>query len=601
MIPQDFIDQLLSRVDIVDVVDRYVPLKKAGQNYMACCPFHKEKSPSFTVSPSKQFYHCFGCGAHGSAIGFVMEYQGLPFVDAVKTLAEGIGLPVPEERTANPEASRAAREKKLSLEDALEQAARYYKQQLKQAPVAIDYLKGRGLTGEVAARFALGYAPDNRQNLASVFPEYLSPVLAECGLVIDAEDGGRRYDRFRERVMFPIRNQRGGIIGFGGRILSKDKAPNAPKYLNSPETPLFEKGRELYGLYEARQAIRDANAVLVVEGYMDVVALAQYGVAYAVATLGTATTGEHVRKLLRHADHVYFCFDGDKAGQKAAWRALENSLPQLVDGKALHFLFLPQEHDPDSYIREFGREAFEAALKEQSVPLSAYFTQELTSRVDMSTPEGRADLVRQAKPLLEQIAAPTLGYIIKKRLAELAGMDVDEFDMLTGHSRPERKGRRDYQLPEQSNRPGSSSMVRKQIKWLLMNPAWAHDVLVSDNRPYENEMATLVAIVEAIQASDSELTTARLAEFFRHSPHELTIDSVLLDTMREPEEFSNPDQNDRENFRLGFIRLTDRYDDDLISSLSAKGYEHLSSEELQLLRTLLARKLAPSGAAPRNG
>lgn len=595
MIPQDFIDQLLSRVDIIDVVDRYVPLKKAGQNYMACCPFHKEKSPSFTVSPSKQFYHCFGCGAHGSAIGFVMEYQGLPFVDAVKTLADGIGMPVPEERAANPEASRAAREKKLSLESALEQAARYYKQELKTAPAAIDYLKGRGLTGEVAARFGLGYAPEQWQNLNSIFDDYNSSALLESGLVIEAEDSGRRYDRFRERVMFPIRNQRGGIIGFGGRVLGKGE----PKYLNSPETPLFEKGRELYGLYEGRQAIRNANAVLVVEGYMDVVALAQYGVEYAVATLGTATTGEHVRKLLRQADHVYFCFDGDKAGQKAAWRALENSLPQLVDGKALHFLFLPQEHDPDSYIREFGREAFEAALKTQSVPLSAYFTRELTSHVDMSTPEGRADLIRQAKPLLEQIAAPTLGYIIKKRLAELVSMDIDEFDMLTGQTRPERKGRRDYQLPDQSNRPGSNSMVRKQIKWILMNPTWAHDVLASDNRPYENEMATLVAIVEAIQASDSELTTARLAEFFRHSPHELTIDSVLLDTMREPEEFSNPDQNDRESFRLGFIRLMDRYDDDLISSLSAKGYEHLSSEELQLLRTLLAKKLSPTSLAAR--
>ena len=597
MIPQDFIDQLISRVDIIDVVDRYVPLKKAGQNYQACCPFHKEKSPSFTVSPSKQFYHCFGCGAHGSAIGFVMEYQGLSFVDAVKTLAESIGMQVPEERATNPEASRAAREKKLSLEGALEQAAQYYKQQLKSSPDAISYLKGRGLTGEVAARFSLGYAPDDKQNLASIFAEYLSPTLIEAGLVTESEDGNRRYDRLRDRIIFPIRNQRGGIIGFGGRILSKDKAPNAPKYLNSPETPLFEKGRELYGLYEARQAMRQANAVLVVEGYMDVVALAQYGVEYAVATLGTATTGEHVRKLLRQADHVYFCFDGDKAGQKAAWRALENSLPQLVDGKALHFLFLPQEHDPDSYIREHGREAFEAALKEQSIPLSAYFTRELTSRVDMSTPEGTADLIRQAKPLLEQISAPTLGYIIKKRLAELAGVEVDEFDMLTGQSRPEKRGRKEYNLPERSNRPASNSMVRKQIKWILMNPIWAHDVSFSDNRPYENDMATLVAIIEAIQASDSELTTARLAEFFRHSPHELTIDSVLLDTMREPEEFSNPDQNDRENFRLGFIRLMDRYDDELISSLSAKGYEHLSSEELQLLRTLIARKLPTSSPA----
>ena len=590
MIPQDFIDQLLSRVDIVDVVDRYVPLKKAGQNYMACCPFHKEKSPSFTVSPSKQFYHCFGCGAHGSAIGFVMEYQGLNFVEAVKNLAEGLGMQVPEERTANPEASRAAREKQLSLEGALTQAATYYKQQLKSAVNAIGYLKGRGLTGEIAARFGLGYAPGDWQNLASVVSDYQSPALLESGLVIEAEDSGRRYDRFRDRVMFPIRNQRGAIIGFGGRVIGKGE----PKYLNSPETPLFEKGRELYGLYEARQAIRNAGCVLVVEGYMDVVALAQYGVEYAVATLGTATTGEHVRKLLRHADQVYFCFDGDKAGRKAAWRALENSLPQLVDGKALHFLFLPQEHDPDSYIREFGRDAFEAALREQSIPLSAYFTRELTASVDLSSPEGRAELIKQAKPLLDQIAAPMLGYIIKKRLAELTQMDVDEIDMLTGQARPERKGRREYRLPRDSSRPASTPMVRKQIKWALLNPQWAHCVDVRESQQYDGEMATLVAIIEYIQASDPLPNSAQLAEHFRHTEHETMIDSVLHESLREPEEFANPDEHDKESFRLGFARLMDRYDDELVSTLSSKGYEHLTAEELQLLRTLLTRRMRPT-------
>ena len=590
MIPQDFIDQLLSRVDIVDVVDRYVPLKKAGQNYMACCPFHKEKSPSFTVSPSKQFYHCFGCGAHGSAIGFVMEYQGLNFVEAVKNLAEGLGMQVPEERAANPEASRAAREKQLSLEGALTQAATYYKQQLKSAVNAIGYLKGRGLTGEIAARFGLGYAPGDWQNLASVVSDYQSPALLESGLVIEAEDSGRRYDRFRDRVMFPIRNQRGAIIGFGGRVIGKGE----PKYLNSPETPLFEKGRELYGLYEARQAIRNAGCVLVVEGYMDVVALAQYGVEYAVATLGTATTGEHVRKLLRHADQVYFCFDGDKAGRKAAWRALENSLPQLEDGKALHFLFLPQEHDPDSYFRELGRDAFEAALREQSIPLSAYFTRELTASVDLSSPEGRAELIKQAKPLLDQIAAPMLGYIIKKRLAELTQMDVDEIDMLTGQARPERKGRREYRLPRDSSRPASTPMVRKQIKWALLNPQWAHCVDVRESQQYDGEMATLVAIIEYIQASDPLPNSAQLAEHFRHTEHETMIDSVLHESLREPEEFANPDEHDKESFRLGFARLMDRYDDELVSTLSSKGYEHLTAEELQLLRTLLTRRMRPT-------
>lgn len=591
MIPQDFIDQLLARVDIVDVVDRYVPLKKGGQNYMACCPFHKEKSPSFTVSPSKQFYHCFGCGAHGSAIGFVMEYQGLPFVDAVKFLAESIGMPVPqEERAANPEAVRVARAKQLSLEDTLSRAAAFYKQQLKAAPNAISYLKSRGLTGEIAARYGLGYAPDGWQNLEAVVSDYNDSALVDSGLVIVAEDSGRRYDRFRDRVMFPIRNQRGAIIGFGGRVLGKGE----PKYLNSPETPLFEKGRELYGLYEARQAIRNAGAVLVVEGYMDVVALAQYEVGYAVATLGTATTGEHVRKLLRHADQVYFCFDGDKAGQKAAWRALENSLPQLVDGKALHFLFLPQEHDPDSYIREFGREAFEQALKEQSVPLSAYFIRQLCSNIDLAAPEGRAELIKQAKPLLEQIAAPMLGYIIRKRLAELAQVDVDELDMLLGKPRAERKGRRHYQLPRESNRPSSTPMVRREIKWALMNPAWAYDIQVRESQLYEGEMATLVAIIERIQAHEQPPSSAQLAESFRHSEHEGVIDSVLQESLRLPEEFANPDERDRENFIHGFDRLMAHYDNELVTTLSSKGYEHLSKEELQLLRTLLSRRTRPA-------
>lgn len=586
MIPQDFIDQLLSRVDIVDVVDRYVPLKKAGQNYLACCPFHKEKSPSFTVSPSKQFYHCFGCGAHGSAIGFVMEYQGLSFVDAIRLLAEGLGMPVPEERSANPQASREARERKLTLEELLQRAAVYYKQQLKSSPAAIGYFKGRGLTGEIAARFGLGYAPGEWQNLQAIFPDYQDERLVESGLVI-ANDDGKRYDRFRERMMFPIRNQRGGIIGFGGRVLGKGE----PKYLNSPETPLFEKGRELYGLYEARQAIREKNRVLVVEGYMDVVALAQYGVEYAVATLGTATTGEHVRKLLRHADQVYFCFDGDKAGQKAAWRALENSLPQLVDGKALNFLFLPQEHDPDSYIREFGREAFEACLEQQSLPLSVYLTRELTGRADMNTPEGKADLIRQAMPLLNQIAAPALALIIKKRLAELAGVDVDEFDMLMGLKKPERKGRREYRLPEESNRYINTPIVRKQIKWLLMNPRWAEDVALSDSVALSDELACFAMLAERVHEMPQEPNTARLVESIRGTPFEGLVDSVLQQAMQDPDEFADNGEEARQQFQDGNVKLLKLLREAELERLKQKSRnEGLTPEETQLLRALLNRQ-----------
>ncbi|HRE14779.1 MAG TPA: DNA primase, partial [Usitatibacteraceae bacterium] len=349
MIPQDFIQTLLARVDIVEVIDRHVRLKKAGAHYKACCPFHNEKTPSFNVSPSRQFYHCFGCGAHGNAIGFVMEYAGLSYPDAIRELAQQAGLEVPETRG---DPARAAQAKGL-LERMMESLA-YYRAQLKQSPAAIDYLKRRGVSGEIAARYGLGWAPDAWQSLQSVFADYETPAMKETGLVIDSEPEGegaaarksRRYDRFRGRVMFPILDARGNVIGFGGRVIGEGE----PKYLNSPETPLFEKGRELYGLYQARRAIRDANRVIVVEGYMDVVALAQSGVENAVATLGTATTPLHVGKLLKLADEVVFCFDGDAAGRKAAWRALEVSLPVLADGKRIAFLFLPAEDDPDTFV-----------------------------------------------------------------------------------------------------------------------------------------------------------------------------------------------------------------------------------------------------------
>jgi DNA primase len=380
VIPDSFKQELLHRVDIVDVIERYVPLKKGGANYLACCPFHTEKTPSFTVSPSKQFYHCFGCGAHGNAISFLMEYQGLGYVDAVKDLAESVGMKMPEfePRTKKPESGP-------DLYEIMKRACDYYREQLKTAPRAIEYLKGRGLSGKIAARFGIGYAPEGWQSLESVFPSYADKALKDAGLVIDPEGGGRRYDRFRDRIMFPILDQRGSVIAFGGRVLGEGE----PKYLNSPETPLFEKGRELYGLAQARLAIRAAGRAIVVEGYMDVVALAQHGVEYAVATLGTATSATQIQKLLRQTEEVVFCFDGDAAGRKAAWHALEVSLPHLADNKAMRFLFLPQEHDPDSFVREKGKEAFEKMLG-TARPLSEFFVEELMGRVELKTYEGRA-------------------------------------------------------------------------------------------------------------------------------------------------------------------------------------------------------------------
>lgn len=423
MIPQSFIHDLTARADIVEIVGRYVQLKKAGINYKGLCPFHGEKSPSFIVSPTRQTYHCFGCGVHGNAVGFLMEHLGMGFVEAVKDLAQQCGMAVPEDEETPEERERAKaqKEKQATLTDVLAKAADHYRKQLKASPRAIDYLKGRGLTGEICARFGMGYAPDGWRGLASVFPRYDDPLLTESGLVIvqGADEGKseaeqKRYDRFRDRIMFPIRSVQGEVIGFGGRVLDKGE----PKYLNSPETPVFVKGRELYGLFEARSAIRSSGYVLVVEGYMDVVALAQLGLPNAVATLGTACTAEHVHKLLRHTEQVVFSFDGDAAGRRAASRALEAALPHASDTRSIKFLFLPTEHDPDSYVREFGTEAFEQCVA-QAVPLSRQFVEHASEGCDLTTAEGRARLLSQARPLW--FALPD-GALRRQLLIELSSL-----------------------------------------------------------------------------------------------------------------------------------------------------------------------------------
>ena len=426
MIPDSFIQDLLNRVDVADVVGRYVQLKKGGINLLGLCPFHNEKSPSFTVSPTKQFYHCFGCGAHGSAITFLMEHTGASFPEAVRTLASAVGMTVPEEnRSPGQQAATARRREEVSQHTkALDMAQKHYLAQLRESPAAIRYLKQRGLTGIIAKEFGLGWASADRQALAKVFPRYDDPILVESGLVIESEDG-RRYDRFRERVMFPIRNIKGEIVGFGGRIIGKGE----PKYLNSPETPVFSKGNELYGLFEARTAIRSEGCVIVVEGYMDVVGLAQLGVRNAVATLGTATTPTHIQKLLRASDKIIFSFDGDSAGRRAAWRALQACLPLLRDDISIRFLFLPTEHDPDSYIREFGEEAFRACLKESDA-LSTFFLNELASRHSVKEVEGRSALVHEARPLLAQVPAITLKIQLQNELARLVQLTPEELSQL---------------------------------------------------------------------------------------------------------------------------------------------------------------------------
>jgi len=528
MIPREFIQSLLGRVDIVDVVDRYVKLKKAGSNYQACCPFHNEKTPSFTVSPSKQFYHCFGCGAHGNAVGFLMEYSGLAYPEAIRALAETVGMEVPETR-APIDPAKATQAQNLAQR--MMEALSYYRAELKKSREAIDYLKGRGLSGEIAARYGLGYAPEGWQNLAAVFADYATADLRDTGLIIDSEPDesagkkSRRYDRFRHRVMFPILDARGNVIGFGGRVIGAGE----PKYLNSPETPLFEKGRELYGLYQARRAIRDRNEVIVVEGYMDVVALAQHGVENAVATLGTATTPNHVAKLVKLADNVVFCFDGDAAGRKAAWRALEVSLPELADGKVVSFLFLPEKDDPDDFVRREGREAFLKAVG-QARPLSQFLFSELGSHVDMSTEEGRARFLAQARPLVEQVKAPALAAMLRRHLAQLSQLDAQEIDRLV-------PGRPAAPAPAAARRSPPARTTRKPIKSpdaqllgrVLARPEIAlqvPDEILDARTPIGAALAEAVAYFR----SRPDATLGQASAHFEGSEHQ----AAILDALNEP-------------------------------------------------------------------
>ena len=432
-IPASFIQELIARADVVDIVGRYVQLKKGGANFMGLCPFHGEKSPSFSVSPSKQFYHCFGCGKNGNAISFLMDYGGMSFVEAVKDLAQQYGMQVPEEEGSPQDRARAAeqRQKQATLTDVLEKACDAYKKHLRHSPKAIDYFKGRGLSGEIAKQFGLGYAPEGWRSLASVFPNYDDPLLAESGLVItnqESHDGvpldkanEKRYDRFRDRMMFPIRNVKGECIGFGGRVLFE----GTPKYLNSPETPVFSKGRELYGLFEARSSLREYGYALVTEGYMDVVALAQLGFPNAVATLGTACTAEHVQKLFRFTDSVVFSFDGDAAGRRAARKALDGAIPYASDVRTVKFLFLPAEHDPDSFIREFGKEAFSRYVSE-ATPLSRFLIDAAREGCDLNTIEGRSHFASNANPLWTPLPEGALKRQLLGEIAELVQLSTRE-------------------------------------------------------------------------------------------------------------------------------------------------------------------------------
>jgi len=468
VIPQGFIQDLLARVDIVDVVGRHVRLKKAGQNYLGLCPFHGEKTPSFTVSPTKQFFHCFGCGAHGSALGFLMDVRGLSYVEAVRELAQQVGIAVPE--TSDDIGAQRRASVTHALVDVLQRAADFYRRKLKSAPAAIEYLKGRGLTGTTAARFALGYSSEAWQSLREGFPDYDDSRLVEAGLVLVGEEG-KRYDRFRGRVMFPIRTRRGAVIGFGARIIESGE----PKYLNSPETPVFRKGQELYGLFEAQEAIRRRQRAIVCEGYMDVIQLAQAGFEESVAALGTAITSHHVSVLFRLTDHVFFAFDGDTAGRKAARRALEATLPIINEAKRASFILLPESEDPDSLIKAHGAPAFEDELA-RALPLSRWLVRALSEGRDLSHAEDRAALLAEAKPLLETMSAGALRLQLLQELAQASGTPAADVESYFGLKPWRRLPTGRHSAERAPSRSAPVGDLRLQIlKRLLAFPALARE------------------------------------------------------------------------------------------------------------------------------
>ncbi|HEB56395.1 MAG TPA: DNA primase [Gammaproteobacteria bacterium] len=522
-IPQSFIDDLINRIDIVEIVDSRVPLKKAGREYTACCPFHNEKTPSFTVSSVKQFYHCFGCGAHGTAVGFLMEYDHMSFPEAIEELARQAGLDVPYEGGSRAEVDPGRQKQSQDLYAVLARAEQFYQQQLRQHPQAqraIDYLKQRGLSGQIAAEFGIGFAPPGWDSLIHNMgnSEALQMQLVTSGMLI-RKDEGRCYDRFRDRIMFPIRDLRGRCIGFGGRILpdaaeaNQDSEVKKPaKYLNSPETPLFHKGQELYGLFEARRALRDIPKLLVVEGYMDVVALAEAGIRYAVATLGTATTVDHLNRLFRLCSEVVFCFDGDRAGREAAWRALENALPVMQDGRQIRFMFLPDGEDPDTQVKKIGSARFEADI-DDAMPFSTFFFERLREPLDMNSMDGRAQLASQASPLLTKLPAGVMRETMKEQLDRFTRLQKPVHQSSAGAFVPRR-----YRAPARLSRSAPPSRVRYILQRLLHQPELAQQAgdLSRFSKGDVPGLDLLIEVLEILQ-KHTTLRAGSLIEHFRES------------------------------------------------------------------------------------
>lgn len=587
-IPRDFIDDLIARTDIVELVDSRVKLKKAGKNYQACCPFHNEKSPSFTVSQEKQFYHCFGCGAHGNAISFLLEYDRLEFPEAVEELARFHSLEVPREKSHH--AGPTPQQKAQIADDyeLMENVARYFEQQLKshgQKDKPINYLKQRGLSGEIVKAFGIGYAPPEWDGVLSTFgstPEKQQQLLDLK--LISENDNRRRYDFFRDRIMFPIRDKRGRVIGFGGRVLED----GGPKYLNSPETRIFHKGHELYGFYQARQANRSLDRLMIVEGYMDVVALGQFGIDYAVASLGTSTTPEHVQMLFRAAPEIVCCYDGDRAGREAAWRALENALPFLKDGVQMKFLFLPDGEDPDTLVRQTGKDKFEAKLANEAVPLSQFFFDNLVQRHDVGSNEGKAALAKQAEEMIGKIHAENLVKILTEELRKKikgSSYQADILQDLKNASQVGKPAKIDHNRPQRT----TVSPVRKLIRLLLINPALAASHPDINPAVLDSSLIqglSLLVKLHQFCITKTGLNTGHVLEHFRQDPDGKHLNK-LLQIDHDADE-----RNPEKLYADSFNRLIEQQLNARFEQLRAKG--QLSMEEKKEFMLLSQTKMTYS-------
>ena len=578
LIPQHFIDDLIARADIIEVLGKRIQLKKAGREFKANCPFHDEKTPSFTVSPAKGFYHCFGCGAHGTALGFLMEYDHMSFVEAVESLAGSMGIEVPRDESQRP----AHRYDELF--ELLTKVEHYYQANLRNNDAAKAYLKDRGIDGATAKRFGIGYAAAGWSTVLDKFGksnEMIERLLA-VGLVI-RKDNASHYDRFRDRIMFPIRDARGRCIGFGGRVIGDQE----PKYLNSPETVLFHKGRELYGLYEARQAIRNIEMLVVVEGYMDVIGLARHGIEFAVATLGTATTDDHLTRLFRLTEEVIFCFDGDSAGRAAAWRALETTLPQIREGRQIRFVFLPENQDPDSFVRDNGAKAFEGALAE-GVPLSDFLVQELALKVDMDSVDGRARLAELAKPLVQRIPQGVYRELLTERLAEAVGLSAAKLDALfskdqeTGRGQRSARGIAGIRNARSALQPGAGkpSVIRRAITLLLNNPQAGRDLNVEKLAGVTKPGTDLLReLIETVQA-EPNITTAGILERWRNREEGRHLGKLAAVEVPDDEDFDASAELEEGLDQLAAYRQRERMD----NLVKKEGLSSLSDAERAELR-----------------